>query len=155
MRRSYPYNAWWRHQMETFSALLDLCEGNPPVTGGFCHKGQWRFDALMFSLICARTNGWANNQNTGELRRHRTHYDVTVMAIVNTRKDVFYVETGPWPCHSRSALCNIKCHELWLILAGRLRDETTDATAGDLQLSVWTNNGGGNEFSLSRHMKWI
>ena len=26
---------WWRHQMETFSALLVLCEGNPPVTGGF------------------------------------------------------------------------------------------------------------------------
>ena len=26
---------WWRHQMETFSALLALCEGNPPVNGGF------------------------------------------------------------------------------------------------------------------------
>ena len=24
-----------RHQMGTFSALLALCEGNPPVTGGF------------------------------------------------------------------------------------------------------------------------
>ena len=32
-----PYKCctWWRHQMETFSALLALCEGNPPVTGGF------------------------------------------------------------------------------------------------------------------------
>ena len=26
---------WWRHEMETFFALLALCEGNPPVTGGF------------------------------------------------------------------------------------------------------------------------
>ena len=26
---------WWRHQMKTFSALLDLCEGNSPVTGEF------------------------------------------------------------------------------------------------------------------------
>ena len=26
---------WWRHHMETFSALLSLCVGNPPVTGGF------------------------------------------------------------------------------------------------------------------------
>ena len=26
---------WWHHQMETFSALLDLGEGNPLVTGGF------------------------------------------------------------------------------------------------------------------------
>ena len=27
--------SWWRHQMETFSALLALCEGNPPATFGF------------------------------------------------------------------------------------------------------------------------
>ena len=26
---------WWRHQMETFSSLLALCEGNSPVTGEF------------------------------------------------------------------------------------------------------------------------
>ena len=27
--------SWWRHQMETFSALLVLCEVNSPVTGEF------------------------------------------------------------------------------------------------------------------------
>ena len=27
--------AWWRHQMETFSASLVLCAGNSPVTGEF------------------------------------------------------------------------------------------------------------------------
>ena len=27
--------AWWRHQMETFSALLAICAGNSPVTGEF------------------------------------------------------------------------------------------------------------------------
>ena len=26
---------WWRHQMETFSALLAICEGNSPVPGEF------------------------------------------------------------------------------------------------------------------------
>ena len=26
---------WWRPQMETFSTLLSLCKGNPPVTSGF------------------------------------------------------------------------------------------------------------------------
>ena len=26
---------WWRHQMETFSALLAICAGNSPVTGKF------------------------------------------------------------------------------------------------------------------------
>ena len=27
------YTSWWRHQMETFSALSALLEGSPPVTG--------------------------------------------------------------------------------------------------------------------------
>ena len=40
------------------------------------HKGQWR-GALMFSLICAWVNGWVNNREAGDLRRHRAHYDVT------------------------------------------------------------------------------
>ena len=26
---------WWRHQMETFSALLAICGGNSPITGEF------------------------------------------------------------------------------------------------------------------------
>ena len=33
-------NPWWRHQMETFSALLALCAGNSLVTGESPHKGQ-------------------------------------------------------------------------------------------------------------------
>ena len=42
------------------------------------HKGQWR-GALMFSLICARINGWVNNREAGDLRRHQAHCDVIVM----------------------------------------------------------------------------
>ena len=42
------------------------------------HKDQWH-GALMFSLICAWINGWANNREAGDLRRHRAHCDVTVM----------------------------------------------------------------------------
>ena len=33
---------WWRHQMETFSALLALCTGNSPVPVNSPHKGQWQ-----------------------------------------------------------------------------------------------------------------
>ena len=67
-------NPWWRHQMETFSALLAFCAGNSPVTGDFPAQRpvtQW---TLMFPLICAWTNIWANNGNGGDLRCHRTHY---------------------------------------------------------------------------------
>ena len=41
-------------------------------------KDQWR-GALMFSLICVWINDWVNNREAGDLRRHRTHYDVIVM----------------------------------------------------------------------------
>ena len=40
---------WWRHQMETFSALLVLCEGNSPVTGEFPSQRpvMWSFDVFF------------------------------------------------------------------------------------------------------------
>ena len=66
--------SWWRHQMETFSALLAICVRNSPVTGEFpVQKPVTRsFDV---SLICV----WVNNRKAGDLRRYRDHYDVTVM----------------------------------------------------------------------------
>ena len=42
------------------------------------HKGQWR-DASIFSLIRAWIHGWVNNRESGDLRRHRAHYDIIVM----------------------------------------------------------------------------
>ena len=77
--------SWWRHQMETCSASLAFFRGihrwlrgihRSPLNSP--HTDQWR-GALMFSLICAWTNGWINNQDAGDLKRHRAHYDVTVM----------------------------------------------------------------------------
>ena len=79
---SKPYmkgkKTWWRHQMEPFSASLAFCAGNSPLSVNSPHKGQWR-GALMFSLICAWINDWVNNHETGDLRRHRGHYDVNIM----------------------------------------------------------------------------
>ena len=48
------------------------------------HKGQWR-GALMFSLICVWINGWVNNLDASDLRRHRGHYDVIVMLVLVSR----------------------------------------------------------------------
>ena len=78
-----PINTWWRHQMETFSALLAICAGNSPVPVNSSRKGQWR-GALMFTLIWAPINGWVNNCEAGELRRYRAHYDVIVMTSQKT-----------------------------------------------------------------------
>ena len=50
------------------------------------HKAQWRV-ALMFSLICW-INGWVNNRDAGDLRRHHAHYDVTVMYSLRGRRSI-------------------------------------------------------------------
>ena len=55
------------------------------------HKGQWR-GALVVSFICAWINGWVNNRETGDLRRHRTHYDITVSTRSTTN-----TWSGYWP----------------------------------------------------------
>ena len=77
--------SWWRHQMETCSAPLAFVRGihrwlrgihRSPVNSP--HTDQW-CGALVFSLICVWRNSSVNNQDAGDLRGHRSHYDVTVM----------------------------------------------------------------------------
>ena len=83
-----PLFAWLRLQMETVtrsfdiffdlrlnkrSALLALCEGNHQSPVDSPHKNQVDF------FIRAWTNDWANNQDAGNLRSHRAHFDVIVM----------------------------------------------------------------------------
>ena len=57
--------SWWRHQMETFSALLAICAGKSSVTGKFLAQrpGTRSFDVSF------------------DLRRHRAHQGVTVMIM--------------------------------------------------------------------------
>ena len=64
----------WKHFLRYWPFVLGIHRSvvNSP------HKGQWR-GALMFSLICAWINGWVNNRESGDLRRHRSYYDVIVM----------------------------------------------------------------------------
>ena len=81
---------WWRHQMETFSALLTLCAGNSPVPVNSMHKGQWR-GALMFSLICVWINDWVNNREAGDLRCYLGHYDVNAMCHSTHRGQVTHI----------------------------------------------------------------
>ena len=64
----------WKHFPRYWSFVRGIHRS--PVNSP--HKGQWR-GALMFSLICAWINGWVNNREASDLRRHRAHYDVIVM----------------------------------------------------------------------------
>ena len=64
----------WKHfpRYWTFVRGIHRSPVNSP------HKGQWR-GTLMCSSICTWTNGWVNNRNAGNLKRHRAHYYVIVM----------------------------------------------------------------------------
>ena len=64
--------------MEILSALLAICAENSPVTGEFsAQKPVTQSFDVFFDL---RLNeGWVNNREAGDLRRHRAHYDATVM----------------------------------------------------------------------------
>ena len=65
-------------QCKLFSCYWPFVRGTHRSPVNSPHKAQWR-GALMFSFICAWINGWVNNREAGDLRRHRTLYDVTVM----------------------------------------------------------------------------
>ena len=69
-------NSWWRHQMETSSALLALCAGNSPVAGEFpSQRPVTRSFGVFFDL---RLNKRSSREG-GDLRRYSTHYDVIIM----------------------------------------------------------------------------
>ena len=78
---THKKKSWWRHRMETFSALLALCGGNSPVTSEFPSQRPVTRSFDVFFVICAWTNGMVNNRDLGDLRRHRSRYDVTVMIM--------------------------------------------------------------------------
>ena len=66
--------------METFSALLAICAGNSPVIGEFlAQRPMTRSFDVFFDLRLNKRLG--NKGKAGDLRRHRTHYDVTVMQL--------------------------------------------------------------------------
>ena len=82
----------WRHFLRYWPFMRGIHWS--PVNSP--HKGQWR-GALMFSLISAWINGWVNNRETSDMRRHRAHCDVIVMTL--------WIMRAGW--NVRHGLCHI------------------------------------------------
>ena len=67
---------WWRHQMETFSALLALCEGNSPVTGEFSAQRPVTrsfdvfFDLRLNKRLSKQSWSWWFDTPSSPLWRH-------------------------------------------------------------------------------------
>ena len=90
----------WSRVVQKRDDMMTSSNGNIfRVTGHLCgeftgeFKGQWR-GALISSLICVRINGWVNNREAGDLRRHRAHYDVIVMHRYRVCDSVSKIFTG-------------------------------------------------------------
>ena len=68
--------SWWRHQMETFSALLVRCAGNSPVTSEFPpQRAVMRsfdvfFDLPLNRCLSNQSWGWWFETPSGLLWRH-------------------------------------------------------------------------------------
>ena len=69
--------AWWRHQMEIFSALLAICAGNSPLTGEFpAQRPMTRSFDVFFHLwlntwLSKQPRGWWFETPSRSLWRHR------------------------------------------------------------------------------------
>ena len=69
--------AWWRHQMERFSALLAICAGNSPVTGEFATQRPVTrsfdvyFDLRPKERLSKQWWGWWFETLSRSLWRHR------------------------------------------------------------------------------------
>ena len=67
---------WWRHQMETFSALLAVCAGNSPVSGEFpaqrpvTRSFDVLFDLRLNERLGKQSLGWWFETSSPPLSRH-------------------------------------------------------------------------------------
>ena len=73
---SHNETPWWRHQMVTFFALLDLCVGNSAVTGEFPAQRSvtWSFDVYfdlrLIKRLSKQSLGWWFETPSRSLWRH-------------------------------------------------------------------------------------
>ena len=134
---------WWRHQMETFSELLSFCAGN---SANSPQKGPWR-GALMFSLICAWTNCWVNNQDACDLKPPNSlwvtvvqspftwyqgpitqkGYELIIESLKNSSccnmKNNYHITSQFCTCHDSSVV--MVCAKLWYDLINILHVKAT------------------------------
>ena len=77
---SLKTSQWWRHQMETFSALLAICAENSPVTGEFpAQRHVTRsfdvfFDLCLNKRLSKQSWGWWLGMPLRPLWRHSNFY---------------------------------------------------------------------------------
>ena len=107
----------WKH----FSCYWSFVRGIHRSQVNSPHNGQWR-GASAFSLMCALTNGWANNQDAGDLRRHCAHCYVIVMQCAgltltnshcDTRRKCQEERSNRWGPHRYREYYTVRVGDKW------------------------------------------
>ena len=89
------YLSWWRHQMETFSALLAICAGNSPVPA---QRPVARSFDVFFALrqndrLSKQWWGWWIEMSSRPLWRH---CNVIIYRSSHSATSVMRTETSFW-----------------------------------------------------------
>ena len=112
---------WWRHQMETFSALLAICAGNSPVPGEFpTQRPVTRsfddfFDLRLNKRLSKQLWGWWFERLSRSLWRHRN--ENIKLSKVHLTGPLWGESTCQWRIDSHdkgSVMCKtFICHTWW------------------------------------------
>ena len=87
------YHTWWRHQMETFSALLTICAGNSPITGEFHSQRPVTrsfgvfFDLRLNKRLSKQSWGWWFETPSRPLWRHCNDRSIPSLACGHVSKE--------------------------------------------------------------------
>ena len=114
MNQSSP---WWRHQMETFSALLALYAGNSPVPGEFSTQRSVTlsfdvyFDLRPNRRLSKQSWGWWFETASCPLWRHRNdiHSFCEGCEIIHSMHSTAFSLNCPWSYSISQEICTRFC----------------------------------------------
>ena len=115
-KRGLAFKMPAKYECEAFPRYWPYVRGMHPSPMDSSHKGQWR-KTFLFSSNCSCENGWANNRDAGDLRRHRSIWRHCSELLFTIRGHIFLF----YYCRDLSfiivsCICN-RMHSVWWLIA--------------------------------------
>ena len=111
---------WWRHQMETISTLLALCEGNSLTTSEFPSQRPVTqsfdvfFDLCLNKRLSKQSGGWWFETPSHPLWRHSNVHRSVSLDLTDDKST--FVQVMAWWLKATSHYPN-ECWHLWCHMA--------------------------------------
>ena len=122
--------SWWRHQMETFTALLAICAGKSPVTGEFPAKRPVSLNFYVFFDL--RLKNWLSKQLVrmviwDTIAPITMSWDVLVQLNIHAFTDNPGNRASPWGFSEENY---VRCESLFKRSYSIIQTKAIVATAG-------------------------